>query len=260
MNDSALVENMKLWLLKQKQTNYWKSTKATAEAVYALLLHGNDEFMSEPSITVSLGKTLVDLSDSPTESGTGYFKKSWNASDIISEMGHIKVSNMNSSRSVSWGSVYWQYFEQSNKITNAATSLSIQKKLFLLGNTESGPMMELVTTSTELNPGDVITVRIELHTDRNMEYIHLKDMRAAGLEPLNVLSQYKWQNGLGYYEETEDAATNFFIDRLPKGTYIFEYPLRVQLKGDFSNGITTIQCMYAPEFSSHSEGVRVKVK
>ena len=88
----------------------------------------------------------------------------------------------------------------------------------------------------------------------------MKDMRAACFEPMNVLSGYQWQDGLGYYEETRDAATNFFFDYLRKGTYVFEYPLRVQLKGDFSNGITTIQCMYAPEFTSHSEGVRVIVK
>jgi uncharacterized protein YfaS (alpha-2-macroglobulin family) len=93
-----------------------------------------------------------------------------------------------------------------------------------------------------------------------MEFVHMKDMRASGFEPTNVLSQYKWQGGLGYYESTRDAATHFFFDRLPKGTYVFEYSLRVSHKGDFSNGITTIQCMYAPEFASHSEGVRVKVE
>ncbi len=93
-----------------------------------------------------------------------------------------------------------------------------------------------------------------------MEFVHLKDMRAAGFEPINVLSTHKYQDGLYYYENTRDAATNFFMDRLPKGTYVFEYPLRVTHKGDFSNGITTMQCMYAPEFASHSEGVRVKVQ
>jgi uncharacterized protein YfaS (alpha-2-macroglobulin family) len=93
-----------------------------------------------------------------------------------------------------------------------------------------------------------------------MEYIHMRDMRAAGFEPINVFSQYKWQDGLGYYESTGDAATNFFMDYLRKGTYVFEYDMRVTHYGDFSNGITTIQCMYAPEFTSHSEGIRVEVK
>ncbi|MFL5728661.1 MAG: hypothetical protein ACJ75J_04165, partial [Cytophagaceae bacterium] len=107
--------------------------------------------------------------------------------------------------------------------------------------------------------GDLIKVRIELRVDRPMEYVHMKDMRASAFEPVNVISQYKYQDGLGYYESTRDAATNFFIGYLPKGTFVFEYPLRITHDGDFSNGITTIQCMYAPEFTSHSEGVRVKV-
>jgi hypothetical protein len=92
-----------------------------------------------------------------------------------------------------------------------------------------------------------------------MEFVHMKDMRASGFEPINVISRYKYQDGLGYYECTKDAATNFFMEYLPKGTYVFEYPLRVAHQGNFSNGITTIQCMYAPEFTSHSEGIRVKV-
>jgi hypothetical protein len=103
-------------------------------------------------------------------------------------------------------------------------------------------------------------VRIELRTDRNLEYVHMKDMRASGFEPINVLSRYKYQDGLGYYQATKDAATNFFFDYIPKGTYVFEYDMRVQHAGNFSNGITTIQCMYAPEFTSHSEGIRVNVK
>ncbi|MBA2406705.1 MAG: hypothetical protein H0V65_01750, partial [Chitinophagales bacterium] len=233
-NDTASVMEMKLWLLKQKQTNNWRSTKATAEAVYALLIHGNEELMSEPSVTVSLGSKLIDISDEHTEGGTGYLKKSWNGSDVIPEMGNITVSTSNSANAVSWGAVYWQYLENQDKIANAATALSVKKKLFLLHNTESGPVMEPVSASTEIRIGNLIKVRIELRTDRSMEYIHLKDMHASGFEPVNVLSEYKWQDGFGYYEETGDASTNFFIDRLPKGTYIFEYALRAQLKGEFS--------------------------
>jgi len=111
-----------------------------------------------------------------------------------------------------------------------------------------------------LNIGDKIIVRIEIEVDRNMEYIHMKDMRASGFEPINVISRYKWQDGLGYYESTKDASTDFFMDYLPRGTYVFEYPLRASQKGNFSNGITSIQCMYTPEFGSHSEGIRVEVK
>ncbi|MGB5287999.1 MAG: hypothetical protein WBN42_05880, partial [Ignavibacteriaceae bacterium] len=124
----------------------------------------------------------------------------------------------------------------------------------------TGKKITPVDEDTKLKPGDIVKVRIEIRVDRDMEFVHLKDMRAAGFEPINVLSTHKYQDGLYYYENTRDVATNFFMDRLNKGTYVFEYPLRVTHKGDFSNGITTIQCMYAPEFASHSEGVRVKVQ
>ena len=156
--------------------------------------------------------------------------------------------------------MYWQYFEELDKITHfKETPLKLNKKLFKEVRTDRGPILQPITTSTKLEPGDRIKVRIELKVDRDMEYVHMKDMRASGFEPENVLSSYKYQGGLGYYESTRDASTNFFFDFLSKGTYVFEYPLRVNHKGDFSNGITTIQCMYAPEFTAHSEGVRVIV-
>jgi uncharacterized protein YfaS (alpha-2-macroglobulin family) len=116
-----------------------------------------------------------------------------------------------------------------------------------------------ISEKTPLQPGDLIKVRIELRADRDLEYVHIKDQRAAAFEPLNVLSQHKYQGGLGYYESTRDASVNFFFDWLPKGTYVFEYPLRVTHTGDFSNGIATIQCMYAPEFTAHSQGIRVQI-
>jgi len=130
--------------------------------------------------------------------------------------------------------------------------------LFVEKNTDAGPVLESIG-KRGLSIGDKVIVRIELRVDRDMEYVHMKDMRAAALEPVNVISGYKYQGGLGYYESTRDASTNFFFGYLSKGTYVFEYPLIVSQAGDYSNGITTIQCMYAPEFASHSEGVRVKI-
>lgn len=255
------VEDLKVWLLKQKQTQDWKTTKATVEAVYALLVTGKDWLTNEDLVKVTLGELVIDPANDKnikTEAGTGYFKKSWTANEIKPEMGEIKVTKQNDG--VAWGAVYWQYFEQLDKITGHETPLKLDKKLFLEKNSPSGKVIEPVNDKTNLKLGDKIIVRIELRVDRDMDYVHMKDMRASGFEPLNVFSGYRWQDGLGYYETTKDASTNFFFDRLRKGTYVFEYPLRINHEGDFSNGITTIQCMYAPEFTSHSEGIRVVVK
>ncbi|HOF01929.1 MAG TPA: hypothetical protein PK755_11065 [Spirochaetota bacterium] len=156
--------------------------------------------------------------------------------------------------------MYWQYFEQLDKITSSETNVKINKKLFVERKSDRGPIIEAVTDKTKLAVGDLIKVRIEITTDRNMEYVHLKDARSSAFEPTNVLSGYKYRDGLWYYEATKDASTNFFIPWLAKGSYVFEYSLRITHKGNFSNGITTLQCMYAPEFTSNSEGVRVTVE
>jgi len=261
LGDNKSVEELKVWLLKQKQTQDWKTTKATTEAVYALLLRGESLLASDKQVSIKVGNEQVNpyLTDGiKPEPGTGYFKTSWNASQITPEMGAISVSNPNPT--VAWGAMYWQYYEQLDKITPAATPLKLNKQLFVEVNSPSGPVLEPITDEKPIQVGDKIVVRVILSTDRAMEYIHLKDMRASAFEPINVLSGYRWQDGLGYYEATGDAATNFFIYYLPKGTYVFEYKLNATQKGEFSNGITSVQCMYAPEFSAHSEGIRVTVK
>ena len=260
-HDQKAVEEMKIWLLKQKQTQDWKTTKATTEAVYALLLRGTSLLASDKQVEITVGNEKVDpykQDGSKPEAGIGYFKTSWDAASIKPEMGKVTVSNPNPT--VAWGAMYWQYFEQLDHITPAQTPLSLNKKLFREVNTPTGPVIEPIAADAILKVGDKIVVRVELRTDRDMEYIHLKDMRASAFEPVNVLSGYRWQDGLGYYESTRDASTNFFISWLPKGTYVFEYKLVATQKGEFSNGITSVQSMYAPEFAAHSEGIRVTVE
>lgn len=260
-NDTKTIDNLKIWLLKNKQTNRWKTTKATTEAVYALLLQGSDWLSVTDMIDVVLGGQKIEpskLEDVKIEAGTGYFKTSWNTSEIKPEMADVQITKKGNG--IAWGSLYWQYFEDLDKISSAETPLKLSKKLFIKRNTDTGEVISEITQGTKVEIGDLVRVRIELRSDRAMEFVHMKDMRASGLEPVNVLSQYKWQDGLGYYESTKDASTNFFFDYLPKGVYVFEYDLRVNNSGNMSNGITTIQSMYAPEFSSHSEGVRILIE
>lgn len=266
-NDQKIVEELKIWLLKEKQTTNWKTTKQTTEAVYALLLKGTDLLASDEMVEVTIGGRAIEYSDMPDENdpyqvkaqaGTGYFKTAWKADQVQPEMGNITLSK--SDEGVAWGAAYWQYFEDLDKITFAETNLKLKKNLFLVDSTDDGEKLKPVNDEKALRVGEKVRVRIELRTDRNLEYVHMKDMRAAGFEPVEVLSGYRWTGGLGYYQSTKDVATHFFFDYIQKGTYVFEYDLRVQHKGDFSNGIATIQCMYAPEFTAHSNGTRVNVK
>lgn len=259
--DIETVDNLKIWLLKNKQTNQWKTTKATTDAIYALLLQGSDWLSVTEAVAVLIGREDIPsqkMESTKVEAGMGYFKTSWYGKEISPKMGEVQIGKKG--KGIAWGALYWQYFEDLDKITPAETPLRLKKQVFLKKNTDTGEKISEVHEKTSLKVGDLIRIRIELRADRPMEFVHMKDMRAAGLEPLNVLSGYKWQDGLGYYESTKDASTNFFFDYLPQGVYVFEYDLRVGNAGDFSNGITTIQSMYAPEFSSHSEGVRILVE
>ena len=254
------VDEMKVWLLSQKHTQNWETTTATANACYALLLGGSNWLTQTPDLTIQLGHVTVQsaaLPDSMKEAGTGHFKESWTGQAITADMGDIRFST--SSKVPAWGGVYYQYFEALDKIKQAATPLSLKKQLFIQENDGSKNILVPISDSSSIHTGDIVVVRLELRCDRDVDYVHMKDMRAAGLEPMEVISGYRWQDGLGYYESPGDAATHFFFDHLSMGTYVFEYRLRANLRGNFSNGITQIECMYAPEFTSHSEGIRITI-
>lgn len=264
-NDTKAANEMKTWLLKQKQTQNWKTTKATADACYALLLQGSNWLSAQPNVHISLGSKNININKDNSEAGTGYYKEVIPGADVRSDMGSVKIKvrdkDMGANNKMpSWGAVHWQYFEEMDKVTGAASPLKVTKQLFIERNTPNGPVLSEIKDGSKLQVGDKVKVRVVLQSDRDMEYVHLKDMRAACLEPVNVLSGYKYQNGLGYYESTKDLATHFFFDYVRKGTYVFEYAVFVNAKGTFSNGISTAQCMYAPEFSSHTGGQRIVVE
>ncbi|MBT8299289.1 MAG: alpha-2-macroglobulin, partial [Maribacter sp.] len=223
----ATIDNLKIWLLKNKQTNQWKTTKATTEAIYALLLQGNDWLSITDALDVLVGGEKIEpskLENVQVEAGTGYYKTAWNTSEVVPEKAEVQLTKKGDG--IAWGAMYWQYFEDLDKITSAETPLQLKKKLFLRQYTNIGEGISEISDGSQLKVGDLVRVRIELRADRPMEFVHMKDMRASGLEPINVLSQYKWQDGLGYYESTKDASTNFFFDYLPKGVFVFEYDLR----------------------------------
>lgn len=254
------VADMQQWLIINKQANGWKTTKATADACYALLKSNKNLNIDKGNVTIQLGNTI--LQPDKAEAGTGYFKDVIKANEIKNDMGNITLNISSPDKNIqspSYGSVYWRYFEDMDKISTAATNLSIHKKLFVQKNTNDGQKLFAINDGDVVNIGDKVVCRIEIKTDRDMEFVHLKDMRASSMEPDNVLSSYKWKDSLGYYESTKDASTDFFFDRLPKGTYVFDYPVHMTHSGRFSAGVATIECMYAPEFSSHSEGFVIHV-
>jgi hypothetical protein len=235
--------------------------------VYALLLRGTDLLSGDALVALEIGGVNVTPAPAarsearqaqrPIEAGTGFYEVRFDAAEVRPEMGQIRVTKTD--RGIAWGSVHWQYFEDLSKITPyAGNPLRLKKALYTKVNTASGPVLEAVRGPLEV--GDELVVRLELRTDRDMEYVHLKDQRGSGTEPVNVLSRYRYQDGLAYFESTRDTASHFFIDYLPKGVYVFEYSTRVQLRGEYQSGVAAIQCLYAPEFNSHSESFVLEVR
>ena len=255
LGDVQAVEDCRVWLLKQKQTQDWKTTKATADAIYGLLVRGTDFLASDALVEVALAGEWIEPDQ--VEAGTGFYEERFVRGEIEPAMGGITVKKTD--EGVSWGSVHWQYLEDMSKVTPyVGTPLQLTKALFVKKMTDEGQVLYPVQGT--LAVGDELVVRIELRVDRDMEYVHMKDQRGSGTEPVDVLSRYRYQDGLGYYQSTRDTATHFFMDYLSKGVYVFEYSTRIQHRGQYQTGIASIQCMYAPEFNSHSESFDLEVQ
>jgi len=256
-NNPEIVERLKVWLIKQKQTQHWSTTSATAEAIFALLIYGNNSLEGDELVDVTVGEETIDISsnsDISSESGTGYFSTSWTGSDISPEMSNISVINPNNN--IAWGAAYWQYFENIENIKSTSSPLDITKTIFIETITNNGPLLVELGEKT-LHKGDKVVVRLIIKTDRDIEYIHVKDMRATAFESASSESGYAYKGGLWFYKNITDLGTEFFIKQLKKGTYIIEYPLFVTQSGSFTDGIATIKSMYAQEFGSNSKGRRI---
>lgn len=261
-NDVQSADAMKVWLLKNKQNKNWPTTKATTEAIYALLMQGTQWLSIKDNTVIKLGDTNVlnkKLLENEKEAGTGYIKLEWKPEEVNTNMATLQIENK--TNVPGFGGFYWQYFEELDKIKPSQKSImNVQKELYIRTNTTKGIELVSITKENPLKVGDIVTVRLIITTSEDLEYVHLKDMRASAFEPSDVLSGYKRTSGISYYQSTRDAATHFFFDSIERGTYVLEYDIKVNNAGEFSNGITTIQSMYAPEFSAHSKSIQVKVK
>jgi hypothetical protein len=254
----AETDELRVWLLKQKQTTRWPTTKSTATAIYALLIHPDTWLTASGIVEVTLGQTKI-FRAAHAQAGTGYVKESWTGDAIQQEWSTIKAVNPNNH--IAWGSAYFQYWEDLDKVKSTVESnpLNVTRSLLIAKNQDRGEQTT-IADGDALKVGDKLIVRLVIETDRNMEFVHLKDVRASGFEPMDVLSGYKWGGGIGYYQSTRDLASHFFIDYLPRGKYVIEYPVTVAQAGHYSEGLASVQCMYAPEFGDHSEGRRVTSK
>ena len=244
--DTKAIDEMKRWLLKQKQTQTWETLIATADAVYALMATGASDLLANTGgVEITLGKEMIRT---PVDDAIGYIKKT-----VIGDVMNIKKVRVDKEGTgMGWGAVYAQYLESMDQIGEQGNGLSVSRQLY------KGD--EALNESAPLKVGDKITVRLTVKADRDMDFVQIKDDRAACMEPLQAVSGFRWSNGLGYYQATKDASTQFFIDQMRKGTYVIEYQVYVNRTGEYQAGIATVQSAYAPEFGGHTGGYRVMVE
>ena len=244
--DTKAIDEMKRWLLKQKQTQTWETLIATADAVYALMATGASDLLANTGgVEITLGKEMIRT---PVDDAIGYIKKT-----VIGDVMNIKKVRVDKEGTgMGWGAVYAQYLESMDQISGQGNGLSVSRQLY------KGD--EALNESAPLKVGDKITVRLTVKADRDMDFVQIKDDRAACMEPLQAVSGFRWSNGLGYYQATKDASTQFFIDQMRKGTYVIEYQVYVNRTGEYQAGIATVQSAYAPEFGGHTGGYRVMVE
>jgi len=244
--DTKAIDEMKRWLLKQKQTQTWETPIATADAVYALMATGASDLLANTGgVEITLGKEMIRT---PVDDAIGYIKKT-----VIGDVMNIKKVRVDKEGTgMGWGAVYAQYLESMDQIGEQGNGLSVSRQLY------KGD--EALNESAPLKVGDKITVRLTVKADRDMDFVQIKDDRAACMEPLQAVSGFRWSNGLGYYQATKDASTQFFIDQMRKGTYVIEYQVYVNRTGEYQTGIATVQSAYAPEFGGHTGGYRVMVE
>jgi uncharacterized protein YfaS (alpha-2-macroglobulin family) len=256
-NDTQIIA-MQNYLVAQKRTQSWPTTRSTTMAVWGM--------MSSPKVFENIGKAdqisvgSIKIGKSGTDKQqmlSGTISKTWHGTEVKPSMGKVTINKQ--SEGQSWASLNWQYFSPIGEVKAASGPTSITKALFVQKQTDKGTqLIPIAEASPEV--GDKVVVKLTITATQAMDYVHVKDMRSSLLEPVEVFSQYFYQNGLGYYRAGTDAAMNFFIGRLPQGTFTIEYELRITGKGNTTNGFATLQCMYAPEFESRSESGNLRTK
>lgn len=252
--DTAMADQMRVWLLTQKQTNQWENSASTAEAVYALLMRGSDWLDNSKQVTLKFGDQPVSTEGGVA--GTGFIQRRWNANEITTGMQSLTVDNP--TNHLVWGGLFRQYFVPIDEVKSDESAFKIDRALYVERVTDNG--IQLVPIGKQpLKVGDKLTVKITFESKQDMTYVFLKDLRAAGCEPLEQVSEYKYDDRMWYYQSTTDTYMGFFIEFLPKGTHQLEYSMYVTKEGQLSNGYALIQCLYAPEFSAYSDGMRLDI-
>ena len=245
LKEPLAIAEMKQWLLKQKQVQAWDNPVATADAVYAFLGRDDNQLAESSAMKAEISGTEVVTPDD----ALGYARRSFSGDEV--ETRQIEIAHTGAG--IGWGAVYAQYLEDMDQLQSAkGNGLKITRTYYRDGKE--------VSSKTDLHVGDELTVRLTVKADRDMDFIQIKDTRAACMEPKEVLSGYRHSDAIGYYQVMRDTSAEFFIDKLRKGIVQMEYKVYIDRPGTYQTGIATVQSAYAPEFGGHTKSLSVTVR
>lgn len=240
------IDRIRLWLLQQKETQNWGTSANACDAIYAVLATGSSWVNSERKAPeIKVGNTKIETENA--DNYFGYIKRSF-------DYGTLKGNKLSVKRygdNPAWGAVYCQYNAPMKEVQQqSATDIQVNKEFYLYD--EAGKLIGKPANTFKV--GDRVQVRVTVKTARDLDFVALTDDRAACFEPVDQLPVYSWKEGIRSYRETRNSTSNIFITRLTKGTYVMTYDVFVNNVGTYNSGIATVQCQYAPQIVSHSNG------
>ncbi|MDC1105782.1 alpha-2-macroglobulin family protein [Prolixibacteraceae bacterium] len=260
--DSSKSARMKQALLYMKKNQHWATTKATTEAIYALLMTGTSMDAIKMDYTIKIGDRAIDQIQGvmkSEEKSTGNIEVQWTPEIVDPKMATIAIENRGNS--IGSGAAYWHYWQDINDIEpNSNAPVAIQKRLFKQVADGNTLRWVLVDSKQAIKQGDRVKIELLVHCKEDLEFVHLKDLRASGFEPLDVISTHHYKPRVSYYQSTKDVVTNFYFDTLRKGKYLFEYEVRANNKGEYTGGNATIESMYAPEYGNTSKSQTITIQ
>ena len=237
-----IIPGIVKWLLKTRNEHIWSTTKSTAAIIG--LLQTPDMLDVTHRLTAKTEDSVLTVTDNLFGGGTTDFL------DLSGKKfpSHISIST-GSSTSLS-GSIKYYYFSSIPPYDSLNAIVQVHKTLYRY-DTPSGTW-EPIKEKTALQISDKIKTVLTIKTARQLNYVFINERRAAAMEPREIESGYKYEDGLEYYQSIKDAGYLFFVDKIPSGIHSISYETVVTASGNFTNGPASLQCMYQPTINAYS--------
>lgn len=252
------IDALRLWLLQQKRTQDWGNPVATVDAVSELLGSGTDWVADGGQLNVRIGKTAMEFGPAKNKglNAAGRQTKVFEGKDIPSRIKTLTVSR--DGEAPSWGAVYAQFDIPYSELEENGSGMKISKQTFIRRIVDGREVL-LDPSKVEAAVGDEYVSQIRFSLDRDMDFVHIRDRRAACAEPGISLSGYRMCGQVWTYVQERDSSTDYFFDSIAKGEYILQAVYRIDRAGEYTTGNAEIQCLYAPEFNAHSASETINV-